>query len=142
MPVLSNGFLPLFILKKPTACSYVFSFVSFFSSSLDVKSFDSLNFWILFIEAVVRPEMYFRIKLDAVLMFTPTLFTTLLTVKSNPSVSFLELTSCWYSPTPMLLGSIFTNSDSGSIVRLPILTALLSWTSRSGNSFWASLLAE
>ena len=36
----------------------------------------------------------FKIKFDAVLMFTPTLLTTLHTVVSNPSVNFLLFTSC------------------------------------------------
>ena len=98
-------------------------------SSLDVNSFFSLNFWILLITVAVKPDTYFKIKLDAVLMFTPTSFTTFDTVLSKLSVSFLEFTSCWYSPTPMLFGSIFTSSERGSITLLPILTALLSWTS-------------
>ena len=37
-------------------------------------------------------------------------------------------------PTPILLGSIFTNSASGSISRLPMLTAPRTVTSSSGNS--------
>ena len=51
-------------------------------------------------------------------------------------------TSCWYCPTPIDLGSIFTNSLSGSCTRLPIDTALRSSTWNSGNSFLAISEAE
>ena len=97
---------------------------------------------ILLIIVVVKPDTYFNILLDAVFMFTPTSLTIFETVKSKFSVNFFWSTSCWYSPIPILLGSIFTSSLNGSCTRLPMLTALRSCTSKSGNSFCAYLLAE
>ena len=102
-------------------------------SSLDVNSFFSLNFWILLITVVVKPDTYFNILDDAVFIFTPTSLTIFETVKSKFSDNSFWLTSCWYSPIPILFGSIFTNSLSGSCTLLPILTALRSCTSKSGN---------
>ncbi len=52
------------------------------------------------------------------------------------------LTSCWYWPTPMDLGSIFTSSASGSCSRRPIETAPRTVTSWSGNSSRAISEAE
>ena len=75
-------------------------------------------------------------------MFTPTEFTALLTTKSRDSSSFLGVTSCWYRPTPILFGSIFTSSERLSCNLLPILIALLFSTVKSGNSEIANLLAE
>ena len=48
-------------------------------------------------------------------------------------------TSCWYNPTPIPSGGILTNSDNGSCNLLPIETALLFSTSKSGNSSIANL---
>jgi hypothetical protein len=87
---------------------------------------------------LVRPETYFKILFDAVLMFTPTSLTTLDVVKSSASVKSCWFTSYWYSPTPIDLGSILTSSDSGSWIRLPIDTALRFSTAKSGNSSIAS----
>ena len=50
--------------------------------------------------------------------------------------------SCWYCPTPMALGSIFTSSARGSCSRRAMETALRSVRSNSGNSSAASLEAE
>ena len=58
------------------------------------------------------------------------------------SLRLLWLTSCWYSPTPILFGSILTSSLSGSSTLLAIDIALLFSTVKSGNSSIASLLAE
>ena len=58
------------------------------------------------------------------------------------SLKLLWLTSCWYSPTPILFGSILTSSLSGSSTLLAIDIALLFSTVKSGNSSIASLLAE
>ena len=60
----------------------------------------------------------------------------------SASLSFFWFISCWYCPTPILFGSIFTSSASGSCSRLAIETALLCPTSKFGNSSVASLLAE
>ena len=67
-------------------------------------------------------------------MFTPTLLTALLTTKSKLSFKFFSDTSCWYKPTPIPSGGILTSSDNGSWSLLPILTALLFSTAKSGNS--------
>ena len=56
--------------------------------------------------------------------------------------SSLWFTSCWYWPTPMLFGSIFTSSASGSCRRRAMLTAPRRLTSRSGSSLLANSLAE
>jgi hypothetical protein len=56
--------------------------------------------------------------------------------------SSLWLTSCWYWPTPMLLGSIFTSSASGSCKRRAMLTrAAQAHVDRSGSSLLAYSLA-
>ena len=47
---------------------------------------------------------------DAVLMSTPTALTQSSTVASSDRASARWFTSCWYCPTPIDLGSIFTNS--------------------------------
>ena len=78
----------------------------------------------------------------AVLRSTPTEFTQLSTVKSRLLRSFVWSTSCWYCPTPILFGSIFTNSARGSISRLPIDTAPRTVTSSIGNSSRAVSEAE
>ena len=145
MLVLSRGFSPSFILINPIACSYTLSdsFVLFLSSSLVLYfPFSSLNFIILSIVFEVKPEIWDKIALDAVFIFTPTLFTTLSTTKSKASVNSFCFTSCWYNPTPIDLGSIFTSSDKGSCSLLPIEIALLSETFNLGNSFIAKSDAE
>ena len=115
----------------------------FLSSSLVLYfPFSSLNFIILSIVFEVKPEIWDKIALDAVFIFTPTLFTTLSTTKSKASVNSFCFTSCWYSPTPIDLGSIFTSSDKGSCNLLPIDIALLSETFNLGNSFIAKSDAE
>ena len=81
----------------------------------------------------VNPDTYFKILFDAVFIFTPTALTTLDVVKFKASVNWRWLTSCWYSPTPIDLGSILTNSDRGSCNLLPIDTALRFSTAKSGN---------
>ena len=65
-----------------------------------------------------------------------------MTTKFRDSSNFLGVISCWYSPTPMLLGSIFTSSDNESCSLLPIDIALLFSTVKSGNSLIASFDAE
>ena len=79
---------------------------------------------------------------EAVLTSTPTLLTQPSTTPSSASSSWLSFKSCWYCPTPMALGSIFTSSARGSCMRRAMLTALRSDTSNCGNSSAASLLAE
>ncbi len=89
-----------------------------------------------------KPETYINNALLAVFTFTPTLLTACVTTKFRLSFNFLGATSCWYWPTPILLGSILTNSDKGSWSRLAIDAADLSSTLKSGNSSLASSLAE
>ena len=87
------------------------------------------------------PETYFNNEGEAVLILTPTLLTVLLTTKSRLSASFFSGTSCWYNPTPIPSGGILTSSANGSCSLLPILTALLFSTAKSGNSSIATLEA-
>ena len=79
---------------------------------------------------------------DAVFRSTPTLLTQSSTTASSVRASALWLTSCWYWPTPMLFGSIFTSSASGSCSRRAMLTAPRRLTSSSGSSLLANSLAE
>src|ERR1700754_1983600 len=74
---------------------------------------------------------------DAVLASTPTAFTQSSTTASSDFDSLPSARSCWYCPTPIDFGSIFTSSASGSCRRRAIDTAPRSVTSRLGNS-WAS----
>ena len=79
---------------------------------------------------------------EAVSTSTPTLETQLSTTPESADSSSACLRSCWYWPTPIALGSIFTSSASGSCMRRAMDTALRRDTSYSGNSSAASLLAE
>ena len=78
---------------------------------------------------------------DAVFRSTPTVLTQSSTTPPSASPSRFGGMSCWYCPTPMALGSIFTSSASGSCKRRAMETALRRVTSKSGNSWAASLLA-
>ena len=79
---------------------------------------------------------------DAVLRSTPTALTALSTTPSRVRARACWLTSCWYWPTPMALGSIFTSSASGSCRRRAMETAPRRETSMSGNSAAAISEAE
>ncbi len=70
----------------------------------------------------------------AVFTSTPTAFTQSSTTASRERDIFTWLTSCWYWPTPIDFGSIFTSSASGSCRRRAMDTAPRNDTSRSGNS--------
>ena len=85
------------------------------------------------------PDTYFKSDADAVFTLTPTLLTAFETTKSKLSDNFLADTSCWYKPTPIPSGGTFTSSDNGSWSLLPIDTALLFSTAKSGNSSIAIL---
>ena len=95
-----------------------------------------------FARALLMPEMYSSKEAEAVFKSTPTLFTQSSTTPPRASPRRFWFISCWYWPTPMDLGSIFTSSDSGSCSLLAMDTALLCPTSNCGNSSVASLLAE
>ncbi len=81
-----------------------------------------------------RPATYCNSFTDAVLTSTPTALTQLSTTWSSAFLSVGWCTSCWYWPTPIDLGSIFTSSASGSCSRRPIDTAPRTVTSWSGSS--------
>ena len=71
---------------------------------------------------------------DAVLTSTPTAFTQSSTTASSDRDSADSARSCWYWPTPIDLGSIFTSSASGSCSRRAMDTAPRSDTSSAGSS--------
>ncbi len=73
---------------------------------------------------------------------TPTALTQSSTFASSARASLIWLTSCWYWPTPIAFGSIFTSSASGSCSRRAIETAPRRLTSSAGNSFAAVSEAE
>ena len=73
---------------------------------------------------------------------TPTLFTASSTTPVKLSDSFFWSTSCWYCPTPIAFGSIFTSSANGSCNLLAIDIAPLKETFISGYSSVASFEAE
>jgi hypothetical protein len=70
-----------------------------------------------------RPETRASSGAEAVLTSTPTAFTQSSTTASSERASARWSTSCWYWPTPIALGSIFTSSASGSCRRRAIDTA-------------------
>ena len=82
-----------------------------------------------------RPATYDSSFTDAVLTSTPDAVDAALDdVVERASSSVGWCTSCWYWPTPIDFGSIFTSSASGSCSRRPIDTAPRTVTSWSGNS--------
>ena len=84
--------------------------------------------------AAPRPETRASSGAEAVFRSTPTALTQSSTTASSARASRYWSTSCWYWPTPIDFGSIFTSSASGSCSRRAIDTAPRSDTSRSGNS--------
>ena len=131
--------------RKPAHCSNAFSPIpfTFFSSAREVN----LPFWsrhstMFFASAGVSPETRSRSGAEAVFNSTPTPFTQLTTTSSSLAASRVWLTSCWYWPTPMDLGSILTSSASGSCSRRPMDIAPRTVRSRSGNSLRAISEAE
>ena len=92
--------------------------------------------------AAVRPDTRWSREGEAVFTSTPTALTQSSTTPSRASPSRAWGMSCWYWPTPMALGSIFTSSARGSWSRRAIDTAERRFTSYSGNSSAASLEAE
>ena len=72
---------------------------------------------------------------EAVLASTPTALTQSSTTASSERASLHSPRSCWYWPTPIAFGSIFTSSASGSCRRRAIDTAPRSVTSSSGQFF-------
>ena len=82
----------------------------------------------------VIPETRRSSGTEAVLTSTPTAFTQSSTTASSERDSADSARSCWYWPTPMDFGSIFTSSASGSCSRRAMDTAPRSETSSSGSS--------
>ncbi len=80
------------------------------------------------------PETRLSNGTDAVFRSTPTAFTQSSTTASNERDSFASARSCWYWPTPMDFGSIFTSSASGSCRRRAMDTAPRIDTSSPGSS--------
>ena len=130
---------------KPAHCKNALgpSLGTFKSSFLEVKRPFASRYSTIFLARVLFiPDICSISGAEAVLRSTPTLFTQSSTTASRALVSFFWFMSCWYWPTPMALGSIFTSSASGSSRRLAIEAALRCPTSKLGNSSVASLLAE
>ena len=73
--------------------------------------------------APLSPETRDNSGVDAVFRSTPTELTQSSITVPRLFISSLWFTSCWYWPTPMLFGSIFTSSASGSCKRRAIDTA-------------------
>ena len=141
----SRGFSAPRIRRKPAACSKPFapSPRTFMSSLRDLNGPCSLRYATMFAAvAALSPETYESSCLLAVLTSTPTLLTQLTTTSSSDLLSCVWLTSCWYWPTPIDWGSIFTSSASGSMSLRPIETAPRTVMSLSGNSSRATSLAE
>ncbi len=88
------------------------------------------------------PETRVSSGAEAVLTSTPTALTQSSTTASSERDSFTSDRSCWYCPTPIDRGSIFTSSASGSWRRRAIDTAPRSDTSRPGSSWEAYADAE
>ncbi len=79
---------------------------------------------------------------EAVFTSTPTPFTQSSTTASSERDSFTSDRSCWYWPTPIDFGSIFTSSASGSCRRRAMETAPRRDTSMPGSSWEANADAE
>ena len=141
----SSGLSPFMTRRKPAACSYALSpnRGTFFNCLRLTKGpFWSRKATIFSLTLADKPETCFNSDTDAVLTSTPTALTQSSTTTSSPLANWNWLTSCWYWPTPIALGSILTSSASGSCKRLAIETAPRSDTSKSGNSLAANSDAE
>ena len=141
---MSKGLSPPRIRKKPALCSKVLAPnpVTFSNCCRFAKApFDSRQRTTALAVVVDKPETRVKRGTLAVLRSTPTAFTQSSTTASNVLASWLWLTSCWYCPTPMDLGSILTSSAKGSCKRRAILAAPRKLTSTSGISWLAYSLA-
>ena len=115
--VLSSGFSESLTFMNPAHCSYAFgpSFLTLRSSFLEENlPFSSLYETIFFAIDFEIPETCSISETDAVFTSTPTSLTDFSTTWSSDSDSFFWFMSCWYWPTPMDFGSIFTSSARGS----------------------------
>ncbi len=142
---MSSGLLLARRRKKPALCSKVFAPrpVTLSKSAREAKAplasrqrtTDLATVW-------DRPETRASSGTLAVFRSTPTLLTQSSTTVSRLRIRSLWFTSCWYWPTPMDLGSIFTSSANGSCRRRAMLAAPRRLTSTSGISWLANSLAE
>ena len=142
---MSKGFDDSGIRRNPAHCSYVLAprrGTRFRLSRESKLPFSDLYPTIFAAIAGPSPETYDNNCGDAVFRFTPTILTHDITVKSRDAFNSPWSTSCWYCPTPIDWGTIFTNSARGSISLRPIDTAPRTVTSLSGNSLLASGDAE
>ncbi|MDT4877999.1 hypothetical protein FQZ97_1135620 [compost metagenome] len=131
--------------RKPALCSKVLAPRPATSSNcfrLRNAPFDSRQRTTALACEADRPDTRDSSGALAVFRSTPTPFTQSSTTASSVRASSLWFTSCWYWPTPMLLGSIFTSSASGSCRRRAMLAAPRRLTSTSGISWLAYSLAE
>jgi hypothetical protein len=88
------------------------------------------------------PETRVSSGAEAVFTSTPTAFTQSSTTASSERDSFCSDRSCWYCPTPIDRGSIFTSSARGSCRRRAMETAPRRETSMPGSSWEAYADAE
>lgn len=141
----SSGSSPPRIRRKPAHCSYALgpSRDTFFSAVREENGpFASRCATMFSASPEVMPETRASSGAEAVLTSTPTPFTQSSTTASSERDSFTSERSCWYWPTPIDFGSIFTSSASGSCSRRAIDTAPRSETSMSGSSWEAKAEAE
>ena len=136
---------PSYILINPAHCSYAdFPNLGTFNNCFlfFIFPFSSLYFTIFPAIVLLIPDTYESNDGVAVFISTPTLLTASSTTPVRLSDNFFWLTSCWYWPTPIAFGSIFTNSARGSCSLLAIEIAPLKETFISGYSSVASFDAE
>ncbi len=141
----SSGSSPPRMRRKPAHCSYAFgpSRATFFSCVRDLNGPLASRCDTMFsARPEVMPETRESSGAEAVLTSTPTPFTQSSTTASSERDSFTSDRSCWYWPTPIDLGSIFTNSARGSWSRRAMETAPRNDTSMSGSSCEANADAE
>src|SRR5690554_7221614 len=94
--------------KKPAACSKVLSPKrGTFNNSLRLENAPLASRKAIILDASVafKPDTWVNKGAEAVLRSTPTEFTQSSTTASKERASWFWLTSCWYWPTPMDLGS-------------------------------------
>ncbi len=141
----SSGSSPPRMRRKPAHCSYAFgpSRETSLSALREVKG-PLLSRCATMFSARPEPMPETRASrgAEAVLTSTPTPLTQSSTTASSERESFTSERSCWYWPTPIDFGSIFTSSASGSWSRRAIETAPRSDTSSSGSSCEANSEAE
>ena len=112
--------------RKPAHCSKVLSpRRGTFSSSLRRLNgpFSSRCRTMFSATVADNPETRASRAAEAVFTCTPTAFTQSSTRASSARARRYWSTSCWYWPTPIAFGSIFTSSASGSCRRRAIDTA-------------------